>query len=92
MSTGKTLLGVLAGIAAGATLGILFAPHKGSKTRKKIIDKGDDYAEELKRKFDDFCHVLNNKLEMVQDETEDFIVKTKEKYTEIKKEADKSTS
>ena len=40
MGNGKILLGVLAGAAAGATLGILFAPKKGSVTRKKIIKKG----------------------------------------------------
>jgi len=39
MSTGKVLLGVLAGIAVGATLGILFAPDKGSTTRKKFPKK-----------------------------------------------------
>ena len=37
MSTGKVLLGVLAGAAAGALLGVLLAPHKGSVTRKKIV-------------------------------------------------------
>lgn len=36
MSSGKVLLGVLAGAAAGALAGILFAPEKGSKTRKRI--------------------------------------------------------
>ena len=36
MGSGKVLLGVLAGVAVGATLGILFAPDKGSETRKKI--------------------------------------------------------
>jgi gas vesicle protein len=92
MSTGKTLLGVLAGIAAGATLGILFAPHKGSKTRKIITDKGDDYADELKGKFDEFSNLLNHKLEKVKDETEDIISKTKEKYNDIKKEAGKANS
>ena len=35
MSKGKLLLGVLAGVAAGALLGILMAPDKGSETRKK---------------------------------------------------------
>lgn len=77
MSSGKVLLGVLAGITAGATLGILFAPDKGSKTRKKIADKGNDYAEELKGKFDEFCNVLSEKFEQVTDKTDDLVSKTK---------------
>ena len=32
MDSGKVVLGVLAGVAAGAILGILFAPEKGSVT------------------------------------------------------------
>jgi gas vesicle protein len=54
MSAGKVLLGVLAGVAVGATLGILLAPEKGSVTRRKISEKGDDYAEELEEKFNSF--------------------------------------
>ena len=37
MKNNQVILGVLGGLAAGALLGILFAPHKGSKTRKMII-------------------------------------------------------
>jgi len=48
MNSGKVLLGVLAGLAAGALLGVLFAPEKGSDTRKKISKKGEDYADSLK--------------------------------------------
>ena len=52
MKNNQVILGVLGGLAAGALLGILFAPHKGSKTRKMILNKGEDYAGELKNKFD----------------------------------------
>ena len=51
MSSGKLLLGVLAGVATGALLGILFAPEKGSVTRKKIAKSSEDYADSLKDKF-----------------------------------------
>ena len=37
-NTGNTLLALLAGAAVGKGIGILFAPDKGSKTRKKIRD------------------------------------------------------
>ena len=53
MNNGKVVLGVLAGLAAGAVLGILFAPDKGTMTRKKIIAKGDDTIDELKEKFEE---------------------------------------
>lgn len=36
MNNGKILLGVLAGVMTGATLGILFAPDSGANTRKKL--------------------------------------------------------
>jgi len=68
MKSGKILLGVLAGVAIGATLGILFAPDKGSSTRKKISKKGDEYADELEKKFNDFIDSLTHKYETVKDE------------------------
>jgi len=48
MSQGKIILGALAGIAAGALIGILFAPEKGKETRKKIVHKGEEYVDNLK--------------------------------------------
>ena len=77
MSSGKVLLGLLAGMAAGATLGILFAPDKGTSTRKRISKKGDDYVEELKDKFNDFLESLINKFESAQEESDALIEKGK---------------
>jgi gas vesicle protein len=65
MSSGKALLGVLAGIAAGAALGVLFAPGKGSNTRKNISRKTEDLvdavSDKLEEKFDEVIHVVKGK-------------------------------
>ena len=82
MSSGKILLGVLAGIAVGATLGILFAPDKGSKTRKKIREKGDEYADELGEKFNDFISSVSEQFEKVKEETTRIAKKGKRKAEE----------
>jgi len=63
MKSGKLLLGVMAGLAAGALIGILFAPDKGSVTRKKMYEIGDEYAEELKGKFSDLVDNITRKFE-----------------------------
>jgi gas vesicle protein len=75
MSSGKVFLGVLAGAAAGALAGILFAPAKGSKTRKKILKKGEDYSDALKKKLSDFLEVITEKFEKVKEEVSDYAEK-----------------
>lgn len=67
MNSGKILLGVLAGVAVGAGLGILFAPDKGSATRKKISKKGQDYAECLQEKFNEFVDGVTKKFETAKE-------------------------
>jgi len=62
----------LAGVAAGATLGILFAPEKGSNTRRKISKKGEDYADTLKGKFNEFLDSISEKFEKVKNEVSGF--------------------
>ena len=71
MNSSKVLLGVLGGVAVGALAGILFAPAKGSKTRKRILNSGKDYVDNLKEKFDDLSQEVISKYEsFVADATE----------------------
>lgn len=67
MSTGKVFLGLLTGVAIGATLGILFAPDKGTKTRSLIAKKSDDYAEELEHQLSKILESMSSKIETVKE-------------------------
>ena len=66
-------MGLLTGVAIGATLGILFAPDKGTKTRSLIAKKSDDYAEELEQQLSKILESISSKIETVK---EDMIQKT----------------
>ena len=61
MTTGKALLGVLAGIAAGTVIGIMLAPGKSSRLRKIISRKSEDLADAINDKIDEkFEELLKN--------------------------------
>ncbi len=47
-NSGKVLLGVLAGAAAGVITGILVAPTSGKETRENISAKTDDLLSQIK--------------------------------------------
>lgn len=66
MSSSKVLVGFLAGAAVGALAGILFAPDKGSDTRKKIAGKADS----LKSSFSDFIDDLKKTYLKAKDDAE----------------------
>ena len=67
MGLEKVLLGALAGLAVGVVVGVLFAPEKGSVTRKKITQKSEDYADILKSKFDEFVDSVTEKVQDMSD-------------------------
>jgi uncharacterized protein YjbJ (UPF0337 family) len=45
MSTGKTAFALLTGVAAGAILGVLFAPAKGTETRRRLMSIAGDLSD-----------------------------------------------
>ena len=63
MNSGKVFLGVLGSIAAGAAIGILFAPDKGSESRNKIVKKGEDYLDTVKDKFNSLLDTVAGKFD-----------------------------
>ncbi|MFV5686717.1 YtxH domain-containing protein [Flavobacterium sp. GB2R13] len=89
MKTDKLVLGVLGGIAAGALMGILFAPEKGKKTRKRILSKGNDYADDLKDKYETLLGTITKKYEGIWLEGQDLLSDGKEKLEKTKKEIQK---
>ncbi|MBP4142189.1 YtxH domain-containing protein [Flavobacterium sp. I-SCBP12n] len=88
MKADKVILGVLGGVAVGALLGVLFAPEKGDKTRRKIMDKSNDYAEELKDKLDSLLGSISNKYEKIWKEGESLLADGKSKLNDAKKEGE----
>lgn len=46
----KVLIALGVGVAIGGLLGVLFAPDKGTETRKKITDAGNKLTDSVKDK------------------------------------------
>ena len=63
MKSKKIIAAVLLGAAAGAIAGILFAPDKGSVTREKIKEAGEDLKDTFKDKFNEFVDGVKEKYE-----------------------------
>lgn len=56
----KVLVALLAGLAAGAALGLLFAPEKGSETRDRLSQSLKDLGDSIKDKAEDEINNLSN--------------------------------
>ena len=73
MNLKSVLLGVLAGATAGAILGVLFAPEKGSKTREDISKRKKKIIKGFKEQFDDLLKSMNKKFEEAKDNASEFV-------------------
>ncbi|MEP7280308.1 MAG: YtxH domain-containing protein [Bacteroidota bacterium] len=67
MSGTKVILGLIAGASIGAIAGILFAPEKGSDTRRRIADKTVDLGNSVKDCLTDMIKGNQNTEDAVTD-------------------------
>jgi gas vesicle protein len=70
-NTAKVVGALVLGVAAGAALGVLFAPKKGSETRQDIADNAKKMSKNLKNKFQGQVNDLKNQVAKAEKFLED---------------------
>ena len=92
--TTNTLIGFIAGAAAGAITGILFAPDKGYKTRKRVKKKAKkiktDAQREINDKMDDLKEQMSEMVDDMKGKYADAESEMKAKMGKIKNQVDKN--
>jgi len=69
----RTTTALLVGIAIGGIAGILFAPEKGKKIRRKIRNQKNDLQEFMKVKLHTVLESMKDKLELTSEKANKFL-------------------
>jgi gas vesicle protein len=73
MKSKKIALGITVFAAVGTLVGLLFTTDKGSKMRKDMLHKGEDYVDVLKEKVEDLMNNISKKTENIKQEAVDLV-------------------
>lgn len=80
----KILVALLAGLAAGAVLGVLFAPEKGSETRDKLSDSLKNLGDSIRERAAEEIENLTEFKEKVVENIRSKIRSAEDDYTHAK--------
>lgn len=79
----KIITTTLGATVIGVAIGILFAPKKGSKTRRNISKRSHKYADHLSDSIDDFLDTVSHSLDSVENETARLAKKGKDQAKKV---------
>jgi gas vesicle protein len=83
-STGKVLLAIIGAAAAGAVIGMLVAPEKGSDLRKRITDATGDLSNQLSQLLAQGKEQLQNLKSTATNEAENVANDTQDRYNKVR--------
>lgn len=86
MKSNNSLVNILGALAVGAIAGILFAPDKGSNTRKKIASTAEGLGDDLKGGVEELSATLAQKYDEAIMKGSEIIEKGNAKVAAVKKE------
>jgi gas vesicle protein len=58
--------GFILGAIVGGVLGVLFAPNKGSETRRKIANSRDNFSNSVKDEYGNLVNMVNQEISDVK--------------------------
>ena len=86
MASSKSFFSLLAGLAAGAAFGILYAPDKGWKTRARVKKAAENGYEDLKENLGDLGTKVDEKAAQAKATLKDIRETLRSKGAEIKED------
>jgi len=86
MASTKSFFPLLAGLAAGAAIGILYAPDKGWKTRARVKKAAENGYEDLKENLGDLGSKVDAKAAQAKASLKDIRETLRSKGAEIKED------
>jgi gas vesicle protein len=82
-STTKVVLGIIGAAAAGAVIGMMLAPEKGSDIRQKVKDAANDWACQLADLFAEGKDQFNDLKSKATRKAKDFAGQAEDRYNNV---------